>query len=341
LRRRAAELVEIARDILREARDDRITGEAAKAAYYFALSLFPAILALFALTGIFGGHEAFEWIMGWVRQAMPGEAAHYLGRFVAEVTGSSRPGILSLGILLTLWSASTAFAALADALNVMFDLEEERAWWRRRALAMLVLLVSLAALTTASAGLLAGPRAMAGIGIGALWAALRYPAIFVLITVMMFLIYAVLPHRRERMVPSRTVVGAVVGASLWVLATEAFRLFVGRFGRYSHTYGAVGALMLLLIWLYLTALAILFGGEVAATLEQRVRARLGNGAGGEPEGAPADARCNGPEEREGGDHGRDRDDLRRPGGDGPRGRLRGHRPRWPGGERGDAERPRG
>jgi membrane protein len=99
--------------IARQAMDDDIAGESAKAAYYFFLSLFPAIIALFAFTGILGGRQAFDAIMGFLSDAMPGEAANYLGRFVQEITGRERPGMLSLGLLLTVWSASNIFGTLA------------------------------------------------------------------------------------------------------------------------------------------------------------------------------------------------------------------------------------
>ena len=118
--------------IFRESLHDQLPGEAAKAAYYFFLSFFPAILALFALTGILGGDRAFEWIMERLALALPGQAEIYLAQFVREVTGDSRPGLLSLSVLLTLWASSNVFVALTQGLNVMYDLEETRRWWLRR-----------------------------------------------------------------------------------------------------------------------------------------------------------------------------------------------------------------
>ena len=253
----------------REAMRDDITGEAAKAAYYFFLSFFPAILALFAFTGILGGQEAFDAIMRYLHNAMPGQAASYLEQFVREITGAQRPGMLSLGLLLTLWSASNIFAVLAEGLNVMYDLEEDRSWWKRRAMAIVATVAGLALFVSGAAAILAGPSLVDFLSLSRVWNVLRWPLAFLLVTAMIWLIYYLMPNRDQAGSKKPTLIGALVGCSLWTVATLGFRLYVSHFGTYSKTYGVVGGVLVLLLWLYLTALAILFGGEVAATLEQR------------------------------------------------------------------------
>lgn len=262
-------LWELVREILRESIRDRITGEAAKAAYYFFLSLFPLILALFALTGIFGGAAAFDWIMGRLERALPGEAATYLEQFVREVTGESRPGILSFSILFTLWSASNIFTALAEGLNRMYDLEEGRPWWKRRLISLAALVLGSVLLIGGSIALLAGPELLAFLGLGPTLELLRLPIAIAMLVLLMWLIYFLLPARSMRDAARPTLIGAVVGTGLWLAATLGFRVYVSQLGRYDQTYGVVGGIIVLLLWLYLTALAILFGGEVAATLQQR------------------------------------------------------------------------
>ncbi|HEX2163738.1 MAG TPA: YihY/virulence factor BrkB family protein [Thermoanaerobaculia bacterium] len=264
--------------VLRESFEDGITGEAAKAAYYFFLSFFPTILALFAFTGIFGGNQAFDWIMDHLRRALPGEAAGHLASFVAEVTGESRPGMLSVGLLLALWSASNVFAVLTAGLNAMYDIEEGRPWWKRRLIALGALVAGLVLLTGAAASLLAGPALIELLRLPAVWYVLRWPLAFLALVLMLSLVYWVLPARDQSGRWRPVLIGAAVGAALWVLGTFGFRLYVASFARYSTTYGFVGGIIVLLLWLYVTALAILFGGEVAATLEQVGRERRAAGS---------------------------------------------------------------
>lgn len=255
--------------IFQEAMEDAVTGEAAKAAYYFFLSFFPAILALFAFTGLLGGDATFEWAMGHLRRALPGQTADLLGETVGEITGDSRPGLLSFGIVATLWSASNVFAILTEGLNRMYDIKEGRAWWKRRLLAILALTVGLVLLTVSAIALLAGPMLVATFGLDGFWNYLRWPLAFVLLVALMWLVYFLLPARDQKGAAKPVAIGAVTGALLWVGITAGFRVYVANFSNYNEAYGFIGAVIVLLLWLYLTALSILFGGEVAATLEQR------------------------------------------------------------------------
>lgn len=260
---------EVLRQIVREAMEDQVTGEAAKTAYFFFLSLFPLILAMFALTGIFGGDPAFDWIMSRLDMALPGEASVYLTGFVREITGEERPGILSFSVLFTLWSASRIFATLTDGLNRVYDLEETRRWWKRRLIALVALVVGTVLLVGGSVTLLAGPEILEFLRLGEVWQFLRWPLAILMLIVLMWMVFFLLPDRDMGGAWLPTLIGAAVGTGLWLLATAGFRVYVTRFGSYSQTYGFIGGIMVLLLWLYLTALAILAGGEVAATLEQR------------------------------------------------------------------------
>ncbi len=256
--------------IVLEAKKDNLTGEAAKAAYYFFLSIWPLFLGLFALTGIFGGEAAFEWIMGWIKALLPEEPTAFLERYVRELTAESRPDMLSVGIVLTFWSGSNIFAALTDGLNVMYDVEEARSWWKRRAIAIGFLLAASVLLTVGAASILAGHEIITGLGLAPVYNLLRWPLAFVLLTVLLWLVYYVLPDRDQGMSLRWVTAGAVVGSTLWVLLTTGFRFYVANWGTYGETYGLVGSIIVLLIWLYLSALTILFGGEVAVSLEQGI-----------------------------------------------------------------------
>ncbi len=259
--------------IIKAARSDNITGEAAKAAYYFFLSLWPFLLGLFAFTGIFGGEPAFDWIMGWITRALPREPTRFLQEFVREITLEGRPEVLSLGVILTLWSGSSVFVSLADGLNRMYDVREGRAWWKRRLIAMALLLCAFVLVPLGATAILAGAGILERFGLGSAWNVARWPLAWLALTALAWLIYYHLPNRKQRMAIRYVTIGALVGTLLWILVTFGFRLYVSNWGSYGSTYGVVGGILVLLIWLYLTALAILFGGEVAVSLEQGVHRR--------------------------------------------------------------------
>lgn len=260
---------ELLRQVAGEARRDRVVDEAARAAYYFFLSLFPLLLVLFALTGILGGEAAFDWIVGRLRLALPADAADFLVQYVDEITGTRRPGLLSFGILFSLWSGSKLVTAIASGLNRVYDLEEGRAWWLQRILSVAAVLTGATALIASALLLLAGPEVLETIGLGALWSYLRWPLVFALLVGLLTLLYLALPNRSPEGAGRSAVIGALVGAALWVLATAGFGYYVGHFAGYTETYGVIGGVIVLLLWLHLTAASILLGGEVAATLEQR------------------------------------------------------------------------
>jgi membrane protein len=259
-------------ELVRRCHRNRITAEAASIAYYFFLSFFPLILALFALTGLFGREAAFEWIMGELLVALPPEASAPIGRFVGQVTGGFSASALSIGLLLTLWTASNVFAVLADGLNRAYEAKRGHRWWKKRALALALLLVLAVALMAAALIVLAGPEIARFLRIEELESGLRWPLTFGLAVCMMWLIYYWLPSHDQSRSKRWILTGALVGTVLWALATFSFRLFLANSGRFSAVYGFVGGMVALLIWLYLTALSILIGGELAALLELR-RAR--------------------------------------------------------------------
>lgn len=266
--------------IVQEARADNLTGEAAKAAYYFFLSLWPLLLGLFAFTGIFGGEPAFQWIMAQVTSALPSEPTRFLEGFVREITAEERPDVLSLGVILTLWSGSSIFVSLAEGLNRIYDIEEGRTWWKRRLIAIGMLLVAAVLLSVGATGILAGEQVLRRLGLGGAWNVARWPLAYLAIAALAWLIYYYLPNREQRMSIRYVTIGALVGTGLWLVVTTAFRLYVGSWGDYGRTYGLVGGIIVLLIWLYLTALAILFGGEVAVSLEQGIHTKGQEAPGG-------------------------------------------------------------
>jgi membrane protein len=264
-------LYDVAKGTITGAFQDNITGEAAKAAYYFFLSLFPMVLAAFAFTGILGGDAAFERIMGWLHTALPEAATEYLEEFVREITDESRPQALSLGLLLTLWAGSNFFAALGDGLDAMFDVRDRSTWWKKRLKALLLMFVGGALLLLGAFALLAGPQIarFAGLAPYAHWFA--WPIVFVMLVGLLWLIYYIMPAHDQSSMRRELFIGAVVGTVLWLGATGIFRLYVSNVANYSRIYGFIGGIIVMLLWLYITAFAILLGGEVADTLARGAR----------------------------------------------------------------------
>jgi membrane protein len=251
--------------------EDDVMGQGAKLAYYAFLSLPPALLVIFGLTGFFGGNAAAEWITGRLGAALPGEASALVDQFVQQVVYEQAPGPFSVGLLLALWAASNVFAALADSLNAAYDVEEDRSWIRRRATAVGVMLAFAALLLGGSVAILAGPAIARSIGLWgtaeAIWGVLQWPLAFLLVVGAFWIAYYVLPNRDQRADKWRIFKGAAIAAVLWGLATTAFRLYIANFGSYGETYGFLGAFIILLLWMYMTGVVVLLGGEINSEMK--------------------------------------------------------------------------
>lgn len=255
-----------------EFKKDDISGQAAKVAYYFFLSLPPALMAVFALTGIFGGPEVAERISGELGAALPAEASGLVDEFVGQVVMEKKPGLLSIGLLLALWSASNVFNAMGDTLNVAYGVEEDRSWVKKKLVALGTMIAVAVLFLAGTTALVAGPAISDALGLGqvgrALWAVGQWPLAFLLIASAFWIIYYVLPNKDQSDCKKTLFKASAVAAGLWLLATFAFRLYVANFSSYSATYGFIGAVIVLLLWMYVTSLVILLGGEVAAEMER-------------------------------------------------------------------------
>jgi membrane protein len=248
--------------------EDNITGEAAKAAYYFFLSLFPMLIVLFAATGLVGGEAAFNRIMAWLDTALPDDAIGQVESVVREITQQRRPGILSVGLLLSIWAASNFFAALGDGLDGMFGVRGRSSWLRKRLKAILLMFVGGALLIAAAVALVAGPQIAGALGLSPLAHWLAWPIAVLTLVALLFLVYYILPALDQAGMRRELLIGAVVGTAVWILATIGFRLYVSHIAAFERTYGVIGGIIVLLLWLYITSLAILLGAEVAHVIAE-------------------------------------------------------------------------
>lgn len=272
----AGERASLPRRVFREIGEDDVTGQAAKMAYFMFTSLPPALLVLFALSGFLGGESLAGFLREQLDRVIPGSAsdpnsaAGFLNRFIEEVALERAPAALSIGLVLGLWSASNVFVGLTDSLNTAYDLEETRSWFRRRALALGVMLLFLILFLLGSAVLIIGPQVAEAVRLGAVaetvWSIVQWPIAFVLIAVAFFLVYALLPNHRFRKQLRAMLISSLIATGLWLIATIGFRIYISEFSSYNVTYGFIGAILVILLWMYITAMVILIGGEIGSEL---------------------------------------------------------------------------
>jgi membrane protein len=258
--------------VVHEFKADDISNQAAKVAYYFFLSLPPAVMAVFGLTGLFGGERTGDWLTGRLTTSLPAEASALVTGFVRDVVHGEAPGPLSIGLLLALWAGSNVFTALEDTLNTAFGITAERPFIRKKAVAMGMLAACAVLFLAGSAVLLAGGGISGALGLGdvgrTVWGVLQWPLGFALITATFWLIYYVLPNKDQRDCRMTLLRASAVAAVLFVVASVAFRLYISNFGSYSATYGLLGTVIVLLLWMYVTSFVILLGGEIASEMER-------------------------------------------------------------------------
>ena len=254
-------------------RDDAL-GLAAQLAFYLILALFPFLLVLVSLMGTFSSPELADQVLGYFREVTPQQVYEIIESYLHDIIAGNRPapGLFSVGLVIALWSASGAFAALINALNKAYDVEESRPFWKVRGIALLMTLGLSVMIIVGVLLLVAGPPIGRGIadllGLGEVftlvWNVVQWPVALSLMVFTVALLYYFAPDAGQ---PFRWITpGGLIGVLLWVLASVIFRFYVSNFGSYDATYGSIGAVIVLLLYLYISSLTILFGAELNATL---------------------------------------------------------------------------
>ena len=263
---------------LRKAKDDKINHWGAALTYYAVLSLFPALLVMVSLVGLFGSPDRVTKILtDTISDLGPSTAAQTFQGPIESIT-SNRGGagvVLVLSIAGALWAASGYVSAFADASNSIYEVEEGRPFWKLKPLQLLVTLVLILIAAFVALGLVLSGPIVGALG-GALgvsdtvltaWRFAKWPAMLLLVLIIFGVLYYTAPNARVSGV--RWVSGgAVVALVAWIVASFAFALYVSNFGSYNKTYGALGGVVVFLLWLWLTNLAILLGAEFNAETER-------------------------------------------------------------------------
>ena len=252
---------------------DAVLGHAAQLAYYAFLAMPPALMALFGLAGLIGSDDLAAWLQEKAATAMPPAVVEgIIQPFIEDVVLSKAPGPFSIGLLLALWGASSVFVGLMDALNIAYDVEETRGFVKKRAIALGTMLGSVLLFLLAAGSLLAGPAIAEASGLGdagtLVWSIVQWPLAFAFMVAAFWTGYYVLPNRDQRGCKLVLLKASAIAAAAWLVATAAFRVYIANFSSYSEAYGFLGAFIILLLWLYLTATVVLVGGELAAEMER-------------------------------------------------------------------------
>lgn len=256
-------------------RDD-VVGRAAQLSFFFVLALFPFLLFLTSLLGYFAGAgtELRADLLRYLSAVVPAKAYTLIYDTLDEITEERGGGKISLGLLAALWAATAGMSAIISALNAAYGVTEARVWWRKR-LVSLALTVSLAVFINAALLLLlyggqTGQFVAGRLGFGeaftSAWQVLQWPFVLAFVLLAFTSIYYFAPNVRDALWRWLTP-GSLLAVALWLLISFAFRTYLYFFDTYGRAYGSLGAVIVLLLWLYLTGAVLLLGGEVNALLE--------------------------------------------------------------------------
>ena len=262
-------LREFARDLYRETSDDLLLDFAGSVAFSTFLAVFPFLLFVVALAGLVIDPATLDSLVAQIRAVAPSQVADILEDRLHALTAGSSPGLLTVSGIGAVWSASSAIAALTTALNEAYDVVEGRPFWKTRGLALIVTIGAAVLTVVASAIAIATPaladRLPHVLGVAVLW--LRWPVAAAIMMLVVACIYYFLPDVEQefRFITPGSVV-AVVG---WILASLGFSQYVQHFGSYEVVYGALGSVIVLMLWMWISALLILVGAEINAVIEHR------------------------------------------------------------------------
>jgi membrane protein len=263
---------ELVKRTVKEVNDDDILGRAAQLAYYLLLALVPAMVFLVALTSFLPGNT-IERMVAALNGIAPPEMVEIVAGQLRSLSAGDGGGLATFGFLMALWSSSAALVAIIDALNGAYDIKEGRPWWKVRLTAIGLTIVLGVLILVAFTLVLVGPFAaewLAGqFGFGSLfewaWKILQWPVAFALVALGLAIVNYYGPDAEQEWVWVSP--GSVVATTLWLAVSLLFRVYVVNFGNYNETYGALGGVIVLMLWLYISGLAILAGAELNAEIE--------------------------------------------------------------------------
>jgi membrane protein len=241
---------------------------AAALAYYFVLSLFPALIFLSAVVAYLPVPDLFNQALALLARFLPADAMGLVQRVLADVISPNKGTFLSLGILGTLWAASGGFAAMIEALDIAYDVRDDRPFWKTRPLAVGLAFLTGALLLIALSIMVVGPRFgewlagkvhLSGLFV-LLWPFIHWTIAIGFTILAVEALYFLAPNVKQRL--RATLPGAVVAVSCWIALSYLLGIYFRHFGNFNKTYGTLGAAVALMVWLYWTGFALLVGAEL-------------------------------------------------------------------------------
>ncbi|WP_152222088.1 YihY/virulence factor BrkB family protein [Pseudomonas sp. SCB32] len=260
---------------VKEFLEDEMPTYAAALAYQGLFSLFPFLLFLIALLGFLHLPEFFDWLRGQADYVLPAQALEQVNPVIDQLQ-QRQGGLLSIGIIVALWSSSAAVRSLMTALNAAYDVREARPAWKRIPLSVLYTFGIVGMLLVIATLMILGPQVMGWIAarvgledyVVLLWSVLRWPVIVLLMMMAVAVIYYVTPNVKQRF---RFITpGSVLAVVLWISASLGFGFYVKNFADYNAMYGSVGAIIVLLLYFYISAAVLLLGAELNAVIEHHL-----------------------------------------------------------------------
>ncbi len=258
---------------IKDAIGDNVLGMAAQLSYFFFFALFPALLFLLAVASYFPIDTLIDDMVGMLGGITPPEVLSIITEQIKKISEGEQGGLLTLGFLLAIWSSSAAMTAIIDTLNNAYDIDEGRPRWKVR-LTAIGLTVGMALFILVSVALIVlGPPAARWIeettSLGNAfvwtWMVLQWPFVFAIVSVGFAIVYYYAPDAEQDWVWLTP--GSILATLLWLMASLAFKFYIANFSSYTETYGAIGGVMVLMLWFYMSGLVVLFGAELNAEIE--------------------------------------------------------------------------
>jgi len=268
---------ELTRRVMSEIWDDKCFARAAQLAYYFLFALFPFLLFLTTLLGYLPVADPMETVMGFLTRFVSHDVLRLIRDNIQDLVTQQRGGLLSVGILMALWLATSAVVAVGDVLNEAYGVIEARPLWKIYGEALLLMIGLTFLFVFSTVLLIFGPQLGAIVGnamnlgkaFEIAWNILRWPVILFFVNLAVAMLYYFTPDVEQKW--KWVTPGAIFALAGWLIVSLGFAYYVNSFDSYNKTYGSIGTVIVLLTWLYLTGLFILIGGEINSEIEHATR----------------------------------------------------------------------